>query len=148
MFFESSLTESSPFVLTSETLKVFYIQNVVLIKGKRGRKANVYIEYKEKKYKICSLKIDEQEEFSCNYCLKIDKKKKQYRFIVEGDNKAKISLIGFYEYEEGENELNYNNKHKQSKEKHSIGNIPSIDLVKGDIEDNNTMLKRKQNRSD
>ena len=145
MLYCGKITINKPLKISSNDLKVFSIQSIILDKSSNSnKKVNVYI-YKndnEEKFKICSLQKENNEVYNCSLILST-KKNQEYIFKIDGDDKQIIYICGFVDYEEKNNEEKEKLKKKEKKSEKK-NNEKEENTIKEANKNNNCNDKKEQ----
>ena len=157
MFYCGKITINKPLKISSNDLKVFSIQSIILDKSSNSnKKINVYIYINDnkEKFKICSLQKENNEIYNCSLILST-KKNQEYTFKIDGDDKQIINICGFVDYKENnnkneentikeDNKKNNNNKKEKKENKNEYGDLRDAPDIEDDNLDDNSELEIKK----
>ncbi len=153
MFYCGKITINKSLKISSNDLKVFSIQSIILDKSSNSnKKINVYININDnkEKFKICSLQKENNEIYNCSLILST-KKNQEYTFTIDGDDKQIINICGFVDYEENKNKEEEKEKiKKKEKKSEKKNNKNEENKIKEDNKknNNNDKKKKKENKNE
>ena len=156
MLFCYKISNEFPKNLKTNISQIINITHISLQNSISNNKINCFIEYKNESFKICSLKKNYKEEYSCLISFKINKND-EFKLKIDGDKNTKVNFIGYINNDvEDEIKLLENVSEEKKIKKEKNNKKESIDSDDDDIlsENENVEIeellnkKRKENPQD